>query len=108
MSSAAAKADPTPINQLATMQAIVAGKISDVRRHENVFYTTVLCPAADEFSSPSVVEIRSKDRIGQREDLCRVKVKVGGFLGRPFMTVDKDTGERRQVRQCRITLDLDE
>lgn len=103
--SAAAKAEPTPISKLATMQAVVAGKIQETRAHEGRIYTTILSPAQDEYSSPSVVEVRSDRRIGQTGELVRCTVKISGFLGRPFATVDKDTGERRQVRQCRIMLD---
>lgn len=106
MSTATAEKQPTPINSLDTMQAIIAGKVTSTRAHQGKVYTTIAIPAKDEFSSPEVVEVRSKNRIGQDEEIVRIKCRVGGFLGKQFNVVDQVTGQQRTARQCKVTLDL--
>lgn len=106
MSTATAEKQPTQISQLSTMQAIVAGKVTSTRAHQGKVYTTIIIPVQDEFSSPEVVEVRSKGRIADDEQVVRIKCRVGGFLGKQFNVVDSVTGQQRSARQCKVTLDL--
>lgn len=87
------------------MQVLVFGKIENVRSYEKHIYTTVICPAPDAYSSPSVVQIRSKGRIGQREDEIKQLCKVGGFRRKPFKMTDKETGEVSTVVPVDMTLE---
>lgn len=106
MTESAAK--PTPINSSASqaLQVMIRGVVKRSRRYEGKTYTTIICPAADEYSYPSVVEVRSKDRVGDVDEVVTVAAKVGGFEQKPFRVVDKDTGETRMVVRVTHFLDL--
>lgn len=88
-----------------SMVVLVAGKVQEVRRHEKTIFTRVIAPAADEYSKPQIVEIRSQQRIGERGDVIKQLCRLGGYEGRPFNAVDKSTGESRTARRCDLTLD---
>ncbi|TXG76221.1 single-stranded DNA-binding protein [Candidatus Dojkabacteria bacterium] len=94
MSDVAQKAPSSP-RTLKPMEFVVFGRVERVRRNDNKYYTTVICPAKDAYSKPKVVEIRSKDRIGSPEDEVRVLCEIDGFQTRQ-MCVDKETGERKE------------
>lgn len=79
------------------MNVIVSGKVTRVRRAPQGVLTTVVCPAKDEYSRPSFVEIRSKGRIGEVQDKITVVCTLGGYEGRSYNIVDRETGERRSV-----------
>jgi len=82
---------------LAARETVIFGKILRVRRHEKHFYTSIICPAADEFSRPSIVELRSEARFGDADEKVRVIGALGGYEGKAYRVVDKDTGETRMV-----------
>jgi len=88
------------------MLVVVAGKITRVRRHEQFFYTTVICPAKDAYSRPSIVEIRSKARFGEREEETKVTAELGGYEGKAYPVTDKETGERKTLIPVNLFLDL--
>lgn len=100
----------TAVNQLPglkPMEVIVEGKVLRVRRFQaQVFFTTVITPAPDEYSRPSVVEVRSKERVGDPEQKVRLRCKVGGYEGRAYRAVDKETGETRMATPVTVTLDV--
>jgi hypothetical protein len=79
-------------------RAIVFGRVKKVRRNEDVWYTHVVLPAADEFSSPGQVELISDERIADKDETVKILVRLDGFEGRPFKVTDKETGEVRTVR----------
>lgn len=84
----------------------VVGRVDSVRVYDGKRYTLVVCPAADAYSSPQWLEVRSKGALGARGDEVNVDVRVGGFKGRPFRVTDKDTGEIKTVTRCTVLLDL--
>lgn len=84
----------------------IAGKIVRSRRHDKFVYTTVICPSKDQYSRPSVVEIRSKSRFGDVDDEIKVAVELGGYESRSYHYVDKETGEKRSLIPVNHTLDL--
>lgn len=92
-----------PVKNLSSMhqpkplQVLVVGKVTRSRRFEQFFYTTVICPAPDPYSKPAVIEIRSKQRLGERDEEIRVTAELGGFEGRSYQVTDKETGERRTL-----------
>ena len=98
-----------PANQgnigIKPMQVLVFGKVENVRSYEKSIYTTVICPAQDQYSSPSVVQIKSAKRIGQRDDEIRQLCKLGGYRRKPFKSTDKETGEVSMVTPVDITLE---
>lgn len=87
------------------LQVYIAGKVQKVRKQDSKFYTTILCPAKDEYSGPSIVEIRSGERLADADELYKGFATVGGFLGREFKYVDRNTGEERKARSVILTLD---
>jgi hypothetical protein len=93
-------------NDVKPMTVRVLGKITRVRRYEKSFFTTVICPAKDEYSKPQIVEIRSKARFGDTEEKCDVMAEVGGYEGKSYQVTDRETGERKSLVPVNIFLDL--
>jgi hypothetical protein len=91
---------------LPSMQAQVLGKIEAVRRYDGKNYTRVICPAPDLYSKPSVLEIRSTARLGQRDDEINVVARLAGYVRKPYRVTDKDTGEQTTITPVDHTLDL--
>lgn len=83
---------PLPVHQLPMLQCRIAGKIQHVRRANSMFYTIVVAPAKDEYSHPNRYELRSKERLGQIDDVVNVICELGGGV-REFNYRDKNTGE---------------
>ena len=88
------------------LEVTVVGKCLRVRRHEQFTYTTIICPAKDEYSRPQVVEIRSKARFADRDEPVTARALLGGYEGKAYAVVDKETGERRQLVPVNLYLDL--
>ena len=105
MSTDTATAASKAGRQLGFNQMMLRGRIEDTRRHENTQYTRVLCPAADEYSNPQTMEIRSKARLGQKGETITQLCLVGGYKRKPFMATDKDTGEQTRVVPVEHTVD---
>lgn len=103
MSDAATSAKPSP--KMGYCQAMVRGRIEETRRHGNNTYTRILTPAADEFSRPQSLEIRSRARLGQKGDVVTCLVQLGGYTRKAFRATDKDTGETSMVTPVDHTLD---
>ncbi|MFV0601757.1 MAG: single-stranded DNA-binding protein [Brachymonas sp.] len=87
------------------MHVFIVGKVENVRSYDKSIYTTVICPAPDQYSSPSVVQIRSIKRLGQRDEEIRQLCKLGGYRRKPFKNTDKETGEISMVTPIDITLE---
>jgi hypothetical protein len=97
----------TPLGaKIATMEVSIAGKVLRVRRHEAFTYTTVVTPAADSYSKPSIVEVRSKARFAERDEETTFRARLGGYEGRSYRVTDKDTGEQKQLVPVNMFLDL--
>ena len=87
------------------MEVTIVGKALRVRRYEQFFYTAIITPAADLYSKPQVIEIRSKARFCEKDEEVRVTAKIGGYEGKPYSVTDKETGERRQLVPVNLYLD---
>lgn len=88
------------------LEVFIKGKCLRVRRHEQYTYTTIICPAKDEYSKPQVVEVRSKSRFVDREEPVTCSALLGGYEGKAYAVVDRETGERRQLVPVNLYLDL--
>lgn len=88
--------------------ARIQGRISapPPRKFEKSYYSMVTLPAADSFSHPAVVEVRSTERLGAVGDDVDVKVRIGGFNRKAYDFTDKVTGDVRRVVPNQITLDV--
>jgi len=97
---------PTIGGKANPLEVLVIGKCLRVRRHEQFTYTAIICPAKDEYSRPQVIEIRSKARFADREEPVKATATLGGYEGKAYAVVDKETGERRQLVPVNLFLDL--
>jgi hypothetical protein len=109
MNAAVQQIATQPGNQPVAAITFIAGRIAAKRRISTqagpLVLTLVTMPAADEYSSPSTVEIRSKAAFGESGETVRVKCRVGG-RARSYKGTDPETGEIRPVRTAEITLEL--
>ena len=81
-------------------------RIDKVRFHDGVNYSIVTCPAVDEFSKPSVFEVRSKSRLGSVGEIVDREFDITGWPAGKFEYQDKNTGEIIQGQNYRMALDL--
>ncbi|WP_374353873.1 hypothetical protein [Chitinimonas sp.] len=88
----------TPAPSKHVNRAILSGRVNAVRKSDDAIFTEVTLPSADEYSSPAVVEIRSKKRLGQVGETVEIPVACGGWRGKVFQYTDRETGERHSRR----------
>ena len=91
---------------LLPMHVLVKGRIESSRSHEGKRYTHIMTPAADAYSRPQLVEIRSKLKIGEKGEEVSVTCSLGGYQRKPYQAKDKNTGEITTVTPVEHTLDL--
>jgi hypothetical protein len=92
--------------QARPMNVVIVGRIEDTKTHEGNRYTRVICPAADAYSKPQIIEIRSKSRIGDKADEGKWTCILGGYMRKPYQVRDEKTGEITKVHPVEMTLDL--
>ena len=101
---------PTEINKVrpsvAPMVVSIMGRIEEVQRYEGTYNTRILCPASDQFSQPQNIKVRSKTRIGARDEMVTITARLGGYKRKAFKATDKETGEIAMVIPVEMTLDL--
>lgn len=88
------------------MHVIVKGRIESSKTHDGKRSTKIMTPAADEYSRPQLVEIRSKQRVGESGDLVTLNCLLGGYQRKAYQVKDKETGEVKTVVPVDHTLDL--
>lgn len=77
----------------------LTGKIIRVRRHEDRWFHHLRLKSVDEYSTPPTVEITHSAKLGEVDDEVCCSVVISGYPQRPFTSVDKETGERRQIHK---------
>lgn len=109
MSAAAEKVSPM-LPKLQMGQAYLSGLIAGRRRVTTssgaVWLTVVRLPAADEFSHPATVEVRSKSSIGDVDERWQGIVSVNGFPRQYNSKPDPETGEIKLIRTAEVRLDV--
>lgn len=88
------------------MHVIVKGRIESSKTHDGKRNTKIMTPAADEYSRPQLVEVRSKQRVGENGDLVTLNCLLGGYQRKAYQVKDKETGEIKTVVPVEHTLDL--
>lgn len=88
------------------MTVLIVGRIEGSKTYDGKRYTQVMTPAADAYSRPQLVEIRSKARLGDKGEEVSCHCLLGGFQRKPYETKDKQTGEIVKVIPVEHTLDL--
>ncbi|TAK93487.1 MAG: single-stranded DNA-binding protein [Aquabacterium sp.] len=91
--------------KVVALQVLVKGKVEASRRFDGKRYTRIITPAADAYSRPQVVEVRSVSKLGDVGDETEVTCRLGGYTRKPFRTTDKETGETSMVTPVDLTLD---
>lgn len=91
-------------------QSYVAGLIAARRRINaqtgTLWLTVVRLPAADEFSHPKTIELRSHSPIGDVNDKWAGIVEINGFPRSYATKPDPETGEIKNVKTATISLDV--
>ena len=88
------------------MHVVVAGRIETSKLYEGKRYTQVMTPAADAYSRPQLVEVRSKGKLGEKAEEITIQCVLGGFQRKAYETKDKQSGEIVKVVPVEHTLDL--
>ena len=101
-----AKIDSNRAGAPVVMRVLVKGRIEKSRTREGVRYTLVLTPAADAYSRPQLLEIRSKVKIGDAGEEISRFCTLGGYQRKAYQAKDKNTGEITTVVPVEHTLDL--
>jgi hypothetical protein len=94
-----------PSAKVVALQVLVKGKVEASRRFDGKRYTRIITPAADAYSRPQVVEVRSVAKLGDVGDETEVTCRLGGYTRKPFRTTDKETGETSMVTPVDLTLE---
>lgn len=76
---------------LAKNQALIVGRVREVRRTDNGVFTVITLPAPDEYTQPQTVEVASAGLIGRPNEDVTVKVTLGGY-GKKFQRKDGTPG----------------
>lgn len=90
---------------LGVRQLQITGKVMRTRRYQEFTYTTIVCPAADEYSKPQVVEVRSVRKFAEKDEVATFVAQLGGFEGKAYESRDKSTGEISRVIPVTLYLD---
>lgn len=97
-------ATPQPTGEKPTnlLTALVAGRVAARRRYRNrtghtVHLTVLKLAAADEFSSPETIEVRSEQPLPEVGQVWRGKVRIGGY-GRSYQQEEPQTGEKVTIQ----------
>ncbi len=87
------------------LNVVISGMLREQRKHDGTFYSTIISPAADQYSSPMPFEVRSSKPLGSRDQIVSVPCRLGGFFKRQYEVVNQQTGESRRVKPIVLTLD---
>lgn len=91
---------------LPSMRVLVRGRIEGSKTFDGKRYTKIMTPAADAYSRPQIVEIRSKQQLGSKGEEVSVPCLLGGFERKSYEAKDKSSGEVVRVVPVEHTLDL--
>ncbi|EDW0928642.1 DNA-binding protein G5P [Salmonella enterica subsp. enterica] len=93
-------------SDLENLETTVTGKIKRFNSSGGFYYTTVVSPAADAYSFPPVIRIKSKKSLGRvGEEIVDVPCRVTGYE-RSFPYTDKQTGEQSKGYNVDMLLEL--
>lgn len=96
------------MSELPLFHTVISGKIRRFNNSEGFYYTTVVCPAADPYSLPPIIKIRSKKRLGMANDeISEVVCRISGYE-RAFNYTDKQTGQPNKGYNVDMFLELSE
>lgn len=68
-----------PRQSLKPGQAIIVGRVSDVKKTDSAVYTIIQTPAPDAYSHPGNHEVKSSRMIGRPGEDVQITVQLSGF-----------------------------
>ncbi len=77
--NAPAQLSPVDQNKLAINQAVIRGRVIEVKRGESGVFTSIMLPAPDSYTQPQSIEVRSRQLLGKPQEDVTVRVALGGF-----------------------------
>lgn len=98
-----------PLSAVQKRQAMVVhivGKVEAVRRYEGKSYTRIVCPAPDLYSKPAIVEVRSSNRIGAKDEEVSLDARLSGYPRKMYSVTDKESGEIVKIIPVEMTLEM--
>ncbi|MEG7332931.1 DNA-binding protein G5P [Citrobacter freundii] len=94
------------MSNLLNLETTVTGKIKRFNNSGGFYYTTIVSPAADAYSFPPVIRIKSKKSLGRiGDEITDVHCRVTGYE-RSFPYTDKQTGEQSKGYNVDMLLEL--
>ncbi|EJA5110867.1 DNA-binding protein G5P [Salmonella enterica] len=94
------------MSNLLNLETTVTGKIKRYNNSGGFYYTTVVSPAADAYSYPPVVRIKSKKSLGRiGDEIMDAHCRITGYE-RSFPYTDKQTGEQIKGYNVDMLLEL--
>ena len=99
MAEAQSITPPAAKHSIGINQMMIQGRIERVSKYDGNVDHIVITPAADAYSKPSVLRIRSKALLGQRGEDVRVLCHFNGWPNDYDMR--DDDGEKRKVYDAR-------
>lgn len=70
---------PRPNPSLKPGQALIVGRVSEVKKTDTAIYTIIQTPAPDAYSHPGNHEVTSTRMLGRPGEDVRIIVNLGGF-----------------------------
>ncbi|BEJ34192.1 DNA-binding protein G5P [Enterobacter cloacae] len=94
------------MSELGNLETTVTGKIKRFNNGGGYYYTTVVSPAADAYSFPPVIRIKSKKSLGRvGDEIEDIHCRITGYE-RSFPYTDKQTGEQSRGFNVDMLLEL--
>nr|HDI2790975.1 DNA-binding protein G5P [Klebsiella pneumoniae] len=94
------------MSNLLNLETTVTGKIKRFNNSGGFYYTTIVSPAADAYSFPPVIRIKSKKPLGRiGDEITDVHCRITGYE-RGFPYTDKQTGEQSKGYNVDMLLEL--
>ncbi|EHB2846372.1 DNA-binding protein G5P [Salmonella enterica subsp. enterica serovar Derby] len=94
------------MSNLLNLESTVTGKIKRFNNSGGFYYTTIVSPAADAYSFPPVIRIKSKKPLGRiGDEITDVHCRITGYE-RSFPYTDKQTGEQSKGYNVDMLLEL--
>ncbi|ENP7124472.1 DNA-binding protein G5P [Klebsiella pneumoniae] len=94
------------MSNLLNLETTVTGKIKRFNNSGGFYYTTIVSPAADAYSFPPVIRIKSKKPLGLiGDEITDVHCRITGYE-RSFSYTDKQTGEKSKGYNVDMLLEL--
>lgn len=109
MSATSEKISPM-VPKLQMGQAFLSGLVAGRRRitgqNGSIWLSVIKLPAADEFSHPATIEVRSSTPIGDVNEKWSGIVTVTGYPRSYNTKPDPETGEIKSVKTAQVALEV--